>query len=187
MSKEIITSTTPAVSTANSTEGVINTLREVARAYRKVKKAIRLIKKSRKKLRDDAITGEVADKVLEENKAIILAGLQQFYSGAVYLTSNASGDGQKDMEEHAEAVVDALVRQPEKVKKVKEPKAPKVKKVRAGIYLKPEIVSLGNGVDVQIGKDEPKKDSIPLVFIKGNKVVGVTAPKKPVTKVTRKK
>ena len=172
------------VVTKNSTEGVINTLREVARAYRKVKKAIRLIKKSRKKVRDDAITGEVADKILDDNKAIIVAGLQQFYAGACYMTNTISGDGTLDIPHHAEAIVDALVRQPEKVKKVKEPKAPKVKRVRAGIYKKPEVVSLGNGVDVQIGEAKPITHAVNMATAK---VVQLKKPIAAVKHVKRKK
>jgi len=103
-------------------EGFINSLREVSRAYRKVKRALRSVKKSRKLLRDDKITGEVADKALSDAQELIVGLLVNVVlPSSRYL--NCSADAEGDVRKAAEIVnsaLEAIVRKPEKVKETDE-------------------------------------------------------------------
>lgn len=169
--------TTPTAITPVLHEGFVNTLRDVSRAYRKVKKAMRLLKKSRKSVRDDRITGEAADKIMEDALATLTAHFTSVIDNSYVLTDGGERDlGPVRAEDYAKKICESIRSKPEKEIKVKEPKVPKVKKVKEP-KVKTNVTNIG-GVTIQVGEDTP---STPLVFIKGGEVTGVTKPnqKKP--------
>lgn len=160
--------TTPTAITPVLHEGFVNTLRDVSRSYRKVKKAMRLLKKSRKSLRDDRITGEAADKIMDDALATLTSQFTSVISNAYVLTDGGERDlGPVRAEDYAKRTCEAIRSKPEKEIKVKEVKVKKVKEPKVKI----------------VAPDAPSP-AIPLVFIKGGEVTGVTKPNqkpKPIT------